>query len=65
LMGATLSCRSSNRLVRAALGALLLGGLIFQVACNGSGLASQAYTVTITGTSGATQHFTTATLTVQ
>jgi hypothetical protein len=64
LMGAGLGCRSSNRLVRAALGALLLGGLIFQAACNG-GPASQAYTVTITGTSDATQHSTTATLTVQ
>jgi hypothetical protein len=65
LMGAGLGCRSPNRLVRAALGALLLGGLIFQAACNGSGPASQAYTVTITGTSDATQHSTTATLTVQ
>ena len=67
LMGAGLGRRSSNRLVRAALGALLLGGLIFQAACNGesSGPPSQTYTVTITGTSNATQHFTTATLTVQ
>jgi len=64
LMGVGLGCRSSNRLVRVALGALLLGGLIFQAACNG-GPASQTYTVTITGTSDATQHFTTATLTVQ
>ncbi len=65
LIGAGLGCRRSSRLVRAALGALLLCGLIFQAACNGSGTASQAYTVTITGTSGATQHSTTATLTVQ
>src|SRR4029077_1632657 len=64
LMGAGLGRRSSNRLVRVALGALLLGGLIFQAACNGesSGPPSQTYTVTITGTSDATQHFTTATL---
>ena len=65
LMGAGLGRRSSRRLVRVALGALLLGGLIFQAACNGSGPASQAYTVTITGTSDSTQHFTTATFTVQ
>ncbi len=65
LMAAGLGYRSSHRLVRAALGALLLGGLIFQAACNGSGPASQAYTVTITGTSDSTQHFTTATFTVQ
>jgi hypothetical protein len=67
LMGAGLGRRSSNRLVRVALGALLVGGLIFQAACNGesSGPPSQTYTVTITGTSDATQHFTTATLTVQ
>jgi len=67
LMGAGLGRRSSNRLVRVALSALLLGGLIFQAACNseGSGPPSQTYTVTIAGTSDATQHFTTATLTVQ
>jgi hypothetical protein len=65
LMGAGLGCRSSNRLVRVALGALVLAGLIFQAACNGAGGASQAYTVMITGTSGATQHFTTTPLTVQ
>jgi FG-GAP-like repeat len=64
LMGAGLSCRRPNRLVRVALGALLLGGLIFQAACNG-GSSGQPYTVTVTGTSGATQHVTTATLTVQ
>jgi len=65
LMGAGLGSRSSRRLVRVALGALLLGGLILQAACDGSGSAPQAYTITISGTSGATQHFTTATLTVQ
>jgi hypothetical protein len=67
LMGAGVGRRSSKRLVRVAVGALLLGGLIFQAACNGAGggPASQTYTVTITGTSDATQHFTTATLTVQ
>jgi hypothetical protein len=64
LMGAGLGRRSSNRLVRVALGALLLGGLIFQAACNG-GSSGQPYTVTVTGTSGATQHVTTATFTVQ
>jgi hypothetical protein len=64
LMGAGLGSGCSRRPVRLALGVLLLGGLIFQAACNG-GPASQAYTVTIAGTSGATQHFTSATLTVQ
>jgi len=64
LMGAGLGCRSSESLVRVAFGALLLGGLIFQAACNG-GPASQTYTVTITGTSDATQHVATATLTVR
>ncbi len=66
LMGVGLGCRSSNRLVRVALGVLLLGGLIFQSACNGAGGgASQTYTVTINGTSDATHHFATATITVQ
>jgi FG-GAP-like repeat len=64
LMGAGLGCRSSKRLVRVALGALVLAGLIFQAACNG-GSSGQPYTVTVTGTSDATQHVTTATLTVQ
>jgi hypothetical protein len=64
LIGAGLGCRGSNRRVRLVLGALLLGGLIFQAACGG-GPVPQPYTVTITGTSGATQHFTTTTLTVQ
>jgi hypothetical protein len=63
-MGAGLGSGCSRRPVRLALGVLLLGGLIFQAACNG-GPASQTYTVTIAGTSGATQHFTSATLTVQ
>ena len=64
LMGAGLRCRSSNRLVRVALGALVLGGLILQAACNGAG-SGQTYTVTLTGTSDTTQHVATATLTVQ
>src|SRR5207253_1404 len=64
LMGAGLGCRRSSRLVRVVLGALLLGALIFQAACGG-GPASQPYTVTITGTSEATQHAAIATLTVQ
>jgi FG-GAP-like repeat len=65
LMGAGLGRRSSHRLVRVALGALLLGGLILQAACNGAS-SGQPYSVTITGTSNTTQHSTTtATLTVQ
>jgi hypothetical protein len=69
LMGASFGCRSSNRkrLMGVVLGALLLGGLTFQAACGGesSGPRSQTYTITITGTSGSTQHSTTVTLTVQ
>jgi len=64
-MGTGLGSRCSRRLVRVVLGARLLGGLILQAACDGSGSAPQAYTVTISGTSGATQHSTTPTLTVQ
>jgi len=64
LMGVGLCRRSSNRLVRVALGALLLGGLLLQAACNGAG-SGQTYTVTITGTSDAIQHVATATLIVQ
>jgi hypothetical protein len=59
-------CSSQKRRMGVVLSALLVGGLIFQVACGGSsGPRSQTYTITVTGTSGATQHSTTTTLTVQ
>jgi len=58
--------KGTNSAVPSRTGALLLGGLIFQAACAGeSRPGSQTYTVTITGTSESTQHFTTTTLTVQ
>ncbi len=64
LMGAGLGWGRSNRLARVALGALLLGGMMLQAACNG-GSDAQTYTITITGTSGTIQHSTSQTLTVQ
>ncbi len=57
-----------KRLAACVLGCLLAGGLIFQAACAGTSTAvhpSQTYTITVTGTSGSSQHFTTMTLTVQ
>jgi hypothetical protein len=56
-----------KNLMLSVLVALLLGGLIFQAACGGGsgGPGSQPYTITITGTSGSTQHSTTTMLTVQ
>jgi hypothetical protein len=45
---------------------VLFAGLIFQAACGGEGGPhSTTYTITITGTSGSTQHSTTLTLSVQ
>jgi len=48
-------------------GCVLFAGLIFQTACGGSssGPKSQAYTITVTGKAGSTQHSTTVKLTVQ
>jgi hypothetical protein len=68
LIGTSLDRRRSNakKVAGVVLGALLLGGLIFQAACGGeSGPRSQTYTVTITGTSQSTQHSTTLKLVVQ
>ena len=68
LMGAGFgSSRSIKRRLFAFLvGAVLLSGLIFQVACGGSGgPRSTTYRITVTGTSGSTQHSTTTTVTVQ
>lgn len=51
------------------IGAVLFVGIIMQTACGGGGTSggpkSTAYTVTITGTSGAAQHSTTVSLMVQ
>ena len=68
LMGAGFGPNRSTRskLTVYLLGGMLFGGLIFQAACGGSGgPGSTAYTITVTGTSGSTQHSTTTTLTVQ
>jgi len=46
---------------------ILFAGLTFQAACGGGsgGLGPTAYTVTVTGMSGSTQHSTTVVLKVQ
>ncbi len=64
------STRSTRRkLPSYLLGGTLFGGLILQTACGGSagssGPQGTTYTITITGTSGSTQHSATTTLTVQ
>jgi hypothetical protein len=72
VMGAGFGSRRCTRrkLTSYLLGGILVGGLILQAAC-GSGSAGSSgpqattYTVTVTGTSGSTQHSTTTTLTVQ
>ena len=57
-----------RRLMILMAGAALFLGIIMQIGCGGGGTnggpKSAAYTVTITGTSGATQHSTTVNLTV-
>jgi hypothetical protein len=68
-MGAGVSRSSSDnrRLLGFLVGCVLFAGLILQAACGGgsSSPASQTYTITVTGTSGSTQHSTAVTLTVQ
>jgi len=56
-----------RKLTVCLLGGILFSGLILQAACGSgrSGPRSQAYTITVTGTSGSAQHSTTTTLTVQ
>ena len=69
LMGAGLRSGYSTRrrLTVYLLGGILCVGFIFQAACGGGsgGPGSTTYTVTITGTSGSTQHSATTTLTVR
>jgi hypothetical protein len=66
-MGTGLSCGYSRRRRYLFFVGCVLAGLIFQVACGGGSSSSKSvnYPITITGTSGATQHSTTTTLTVQ
>ncbi len=68
-MGVSFGTRRSprSRLTVYLLGAILFAGLTFQAACGGGsgGLGPTAYTVTVTGMSGSTQHSTTAVLKVQ
>jgi hypothetical protein len=66
-MGTGLGCGYSRRRRYLFFVGCVLAGLIFQVACGGgsSSPKSVSYAVTITGTSGSTQHSTTTTLTVQ
>ena len=67
-MGVGFGSRPSikRKLTVCLLGGVLFSGFILQAACGGvGGLGSQAYTITVTGTSGSTRHFTTTTLTVQ
>jgi len=57
-----------KKLAACVLGFLLFGGLIFQAACSRTitkVLQSETYTITVTGTSGSSQHSTTVTLAVQ
>jgi hypothetical protein len=65
-MGTGLGCGYSRRRRCLFFVGCVLAGLIFEAACGGgsSGPKSVIYAITITGTSGSTQHSTTTTLTV-
>jgi len=68
LLGAGFSVGLSKkrRMLAIPIRAVLLSGLIAQMACGGSGgPKSTAYTVTVTGSSGATQHSATVNVTAQ
>jgi hypothetical protein len=66
-LGTGVGLSQRRKLPVVLLGTALFTGLIAQLACGGGGGGpkSTAYTVTVTGTSGATQHSTTVKLTVQ
>jgi VCBS repeat protein len=66
-IGTGLGCGYSRKRRHLFFVSCVLAGLIFQAACGGgsSGPKSVNYAITITGTSGSTQHSTTTTLTVQ
>jgi hypothetical protein len=66
-MGAGRGCGYARRKKHLLWVGCALAGLIFQAACGGGTSAPKSvnYAITITGTSGSTQHSTTTTLTVQ
>jgi hypothetical protein len=65
-MGTGLACGYCRRRRYSFLLGCVLAALIFQAACGGGSIGSKSvnYAITITGTSGSTQHSTTTTLTV-
>jgi hypothetical protein len=67
LLGSGVGFSRKRRLLVVLVGAGLFAGLAMQLACGGgsSGAKSTAYTVTVTGSSGATQHSATVNVTVQ
>jgi FG-GAP-like repeat len=65
LMGTGLGCGYSRKRRHLFFVGCVLAGLIFQAACGGSSPKSVNYAITVTGTSGSTQHSTSTTLTVQ
>jgi hypothetical protein len=66
-LGAGVGFSRKRRLLIVLVGSALFAGLAMQLACGGgsSGPKSTAYTVTVTGSSGATQHSATVNVTVQ
>jgi hypothetical protein len=66
-LGSGVGFSRKRRLLVVLVGAGLFAGLAMQLACGGgsSGPKSTAYTVTVTGSSGATQHSATVNVTVQ
>jgi VCBS repeat protein len=63
--GFSVGLSKKRRMLAIPISAVLLSGLIAQVACGGGGPKSTAYTVTVTGSSGATQHSATVSVTAQ
>jgi hypothetical protein len=64
--GFSVGLSKKRRMLAIAIRAVLLSGLIAQMACGGSGgPKSTAYIVTVTGSSGATQHSATVNVTAQ